>query len=563
MRFLKQLLVGLVVLAATLGALSIIPFLRGPSRELQLLLLLLWPLLAIALNIVWFGVLLTMTIYGGARSKPGLAIAPLVFMVIWLTVSVAQRWWILTVLDPQLSSASTNQVAVTSRTLIMIGSGSVDRKIIADGHIDHLIRVRRDNGDRTKISSFEDVSIARGEACDTAAKPPLRDVSIPGRPDDCFVYKSLAELPDGLVVEQFNQDHLRPVTQARLRMQGQERLLFSWISGASVVLSYFPTFALPDSPTGIWEARPGILQVVRYGVSDNNSAKMVSAIYGVTPPYKQDHGLFAAVHPALDAADTLDFAVTFARQADVSPKSVAALLIAARDKGLVDERSISTAASLIGHDNDGWDAATEFAKGLTNDQTEQLVEQMLRRLETPHVCDDCVISRHASHPALWGWKLRERLSNPEAVQDRAIRILIHGRDLARWQYEGALKIMAALGPQQYPDYYSYFEGSLLPLILLDDTPSYSDKAIAYLRTTPRRIDRQGIRLAAKLDLVRDRDLKDYIVGIWSSDLKRLSIRGERPERYEIAAKACKRISRIEDPVIRDQDFPVDCLAASR
>lgn len=562
MRFLKQLFIGLVVLVATLGTLSIIPFLGGQSRELQVLLLLAWPLLAIALNIAWFGVLLTMMIRGAARSKPGLAIAPLVFLSIWFTVSVAQRWRIQTVLDPQLSSSSTSQVAVKSRTLIMIGSGSVDRKIIADGYIDHLIQVRRDNGDRTKISSFEDVSIARGEACDTATKPPLRDVSIPGRPDDCFVFRNLAELPDGLVVEQFNQDRLRPVTQARLRMHGQERLLFSWISGASVVLSYFPTFAFPGSPTGIWESRPGILQVVRYGVSDNNSAKMVSAIYGVTPSYPQDHIQFAAVAPRLNAADTIDFAVTFARQADVSPKSVAALLIAARDKGLVDGRSISTAASLIGHDNDGWDAATEFAKGLTNDQTEQLVEQMLRRLETPDICSDCVISRQASHPALWGWKLRERLSNPEPVQDRAIRILIHGRDLARWQYEGALKIMAALGPQ-YPDYDSYFEGSLLPLILLDDTPSYSDKAIAYLHTMPRGIDRQGIRLAAKLDLVRDRDLKDYIVGIWSSDLKRLPIRGERPEKYEIAAKACKRISRIEDPVIRDQDFPVDCIAASR
>lgn len=186
---------------------------------------------------------------------------------------------------------------MTSRTLIMVGSGGVDRKIIADGHVDHLIQVRRDNGDRTKISSFEDVSIARGESCHTATKPPLADVSIPGRPDECFVSRNLAELPDGLVVEHIDQDHLRPVTEARLRMHGQERMLLSWISGASNVLTYFPTFAIPNSPTGIWESRPGILQVVRYGVSDNNSAKMVSAIYGVPPPYQQDYGRFAAVAP--------------------------------------------------------------------------------------------------------------------------------------------------------------------------------------------------------------------------------------------------------------------------
>ena len=32
-----------------------------------------------------------------------------------------------------------------------------------------------------------------------------------------------------------------------------------------------------------------------------------------------------------------------------------------------------------------------------------------------------------------------------------------------------------------------------------------------LSTKPRGIERQGIRLAAKLDLVRDRNLKDYIL----------------------------------------------------
>lgn len=94
--------------------------------------------------------------------------------------------------------------------------------------------------------------------------------------------------------------------------------------------------------------------------------------------------------------------MTFARQANVSPESVAALLITARDKGLVDGRSISTAASLIGHDNDGWNAADKFAQGLTNDQTEQLVEQVLRRLETPHICDDCVISRGGLLPGSVG-----------------------------------------------------------------------------------------------------------------------------------------------------------------
>lgn len=561
MRFLKHLIVGLTILAATIGALTTVQFIvfGRLMSSLWILVLPFAPILTIGLNIAWFGLFLGMIIYGGVRSKPGVAFAPLIFAAIWMTTSIAQRWWLSASLDPQVSSRSINQDARANRTLIMRGFDSVDRKIIADGHIDHLIKVWRD--DQNKITSIEDVSIAQSDSCSAQEKNETRLYRL-DRSDVCFRSLNLAEIPDGMVVEYVDQSRLRTVTETRLRTQGKERQLFSWVRAVSSVLSYFPTFQLTPLQTRIWEAGTGVTQEVRYGVEGNSPAGMVSAIFGVTPSYQRDFGGALAVVPPLNATETLDFAETFARNADVSLKSVAALLAAARDKGLMDGRSISIAASLIGHDNAGWNAATDFAKGLTNEQTEQLVDQMLKRLETPNICGGCVISRHPSHPALHGWKLREKLLNPEPIQDRAIKILVHGRDLARWQYEGALKIMAALGPQ-YPDYDSYFERSLLPLILLDDTLSYSDKAIAYLHTKPRRIDSQGIRLAAKLDLVRDSDLKDYIVGIWSSDLKWLPLRGERPEKYEFAAKACKRISRIEDPAVRSQDFPVDCTFPSK
>jgi hypothetical protein len=560
MRVLGQIAAGLSILIVTIGVLTFIQFLvlRPPISPLMMFV---WPFLYIGLNIAWIAVFLGMIVYGGVRSRPDLAFAPFIFAAIWMTASAAQRWWLQASLNPQIWSSSVSQDARAIRTLIMFGFDGIDRRIVADGRIDHLIKVWRD--DHNKISSIEDVSIVRSDSCTAEEKQVSVRLYKLERPDQCYKSHSLAEIPDGLVVERVSQLRHRTETQARMRIQGKERLLLSWYTGVSSVLSYFPTFNLPGSPTRIWEASLGITQDVRHGMDDNNPVKMVSTIYGVPPSYRQDLGPALPVVPPFDAADTLDFAVTFARQSDVSPKSVATLLVAARDKGLVDGRSIGIAATLVGHDNAGWNAATDFAKGLVNDQTEQLVEQMLIRLETANVCEDCVTSRHAAHPALWEWKLRERLSNPEAVQDRAIRILVHRHDLAMWQYEGALKIMAALGPQEYRAYDSYFEGSLLPLILLDDTSAYSDKAIAFLRTKPGQPTSQSMRLAAKLDLVRDRDLKEYIIRIWSADLRRLPIRGERPEKYEIAAKACKRIARIEDPVVGDQDFPVDCSFPSK
>jgi hypothetical protein len=96
--------------------------------------------------------------------------------------------------------------------------------------------------------------------------------------------------------------------------------------------------------------------------------------------------------------ETLDQAETFAKQPNVSPKSVAALLIAARDNGIVDERSLDVAASLIGHDSEGWAAVTDFVKKLTNAQTELLVEKVLTRLETPNICEHCVASSSLAYP---------------------------------------------------------------------------------------------------------------------------------------------------------------------
>jgi len=181
-------------------------------------------------------------------------------------------------------------------------------------------------------------------------------------------------------------------TQARMRSGGKERLLFSWYQGQAYVLSYYPVFGFFVPSTRLWEAGSGLSHPVRYGLDDIDSITMISAIYGVTPAYEPDSGA-PLPRPVPSPTETLDQAETFAEQPNVSPKSVAALLIAARDNGIVDERSLDVAASLIGHDQEGWAAVTDFVKKLTNAQTELLVEKVLKRLETPNICEHCVASR--------------------------------------------------------------------------------------------------------------------------------------------------------------------------
>jgi hypothetical protein len=300
---------------------------------------------------------------------------------------------------------------------------------------------------------------------------------------------------------------------------------------------------------------------VRYGLDDIGSITMISAIYGVTPAYRPDNGA-PLPRPVPSPTETMDQAETFAKQPNVSPKSVAALLIAARDNGIVDERSLDVAASLIGHDREGWAAVTDFVKGLTNAQTELLVEKVLKRLETPNICEHCVASRTVP-PSLQDWKLRERLSDANSVHERMIRTFVERHDLATWQYEGSLRFITSLGPQGYPATGNYIEGSVLPLIFIDDTPAYSDKAIAFLRGSSFRPTSAGTRLAAKFDLVRDQNLKEYMTRIWSYELDKLPQRNAPPETYAIATKACVRIARIADAALRAERFGVDCPVPTR
>src|SRR5262245_55319626 len=126
---LTQTVLGFVFLATLLGVVL-------ASTKFPALLLLMAPAINFLLNILWMGAALGMIIYGISRSKPGLAIAPILFAALWLAASVADRWRLATSLDPKVWDAPTSSDARAQRTLIMDVYQSVTRKIIADGHID-------------------------------------------------------------------------------------------------------------------------------------------------------------------------------------------------------------------------------------------------------------------------------------------------------------------------------------------------------------------------------------------------------------------------------------------
>jgi hypothetical protein len=86
--------------------------------------------------------------------------------------------------------------------------------------------------------------------------------------------------------------------------------------------------------------------------------------------------------------------------------------------------------------------------------------------------------------------------------------------------------------------------------------------IAYLRGGFQRPTNVEAKPAAKFDLVRDLDLKEYMTRIWSWQLDKLPQRNASPETYAIAHKACERIAAISDPALRTRNFGVDCPVPS-
>jgi hypothetical protein len=549
-RFIEDAALGVAILATVV-------FMLGSIRVPLLLVAFTGNTISSLANVVWFATLAGFVVLGGAKSKPGFALAPLMFAVVWFGASVATRSWLQASIDPKVWSTPVSPEASAQRTLIMDSYQSIDRKIIVDGHIDKLIKLQHDNSTH-KLVGVVEISTAEGDACSAEDKRNSPEFGNAGRPDACFKWRDVGEIPDGLVIETID----RPAvvngisrccreTQARLRRGNEERLLFSWFQGDAQVPAYFPQLALLAEPTRLWEPGTRVMQTVRYGADDIAPSTMVNAIYHVLPDYSRDNGWQPRSAP-LTSEEALDRAQSLSKLPNVSLQAIASLLITARDKGIVDARSIDLATSLVGHDTEGWIALLHYASGLTSDQTEALLEDIFRRLETPNVCANCVMSGKFS--GRWE-SLKGRLSHPDQAFERAKLIFGKRSDLADWQYEGSLWIIMSVGPQGYPASESFLHRAIPPMLFADDTPSYSDKAIAYLRVDSQFVQPNNLheRAAEKLDLVSDQQLQEYISGVWGRDsLSTMRARGAPPGRSAQADKICARIAHIADPELKKQ-----------
>jgi hypothetical protein len=542
-RFASQLLAGLFILGATLALLISVPF---PL----LLLSFVAPMIGGGLNLIWFSVLLGMLLIGAWRSKPGLVAAPIVFCALWLGASFVSRKMLEAQIAPEVWAAPVAPEAKGQRTLIVDSYESVDRTILADGHVDKLVKIYHDDGTAARrMTSIEEITLSSNNTC--AGKGRWQQTL------ECFKWRDLGDIPDGLVVERIHRIRIGQgpsgcnETQAKLRDRDQERVIFSWFQCQARVLSYIPVLGFFNDPTSIWEFGQGPFQLVRYGQADIAPRTVVGAIYGAT------YGVDSPTRPKAPPAspeELIESAAGLARHPGVSLRSVAALLADAQKAGLVDARSIETAVSLVGRDRE-WTAISTYVNNLTVAQLALFLERTMERLEIPDICNDCLGTMYTMNFGPWTgspWTgIRARLPELDNVVARATRLFEQRSDLAIWQYEEALRLTMALKSSDEKEA-SRQASILLKILAADESSAFSEKAIAYLRGVGRaRWSVPQSAMAAKFNLVKDQHLKEFITGFWGSSLTSLEGRSP-PETLRQAAIACKRIAQISDPSLRDQ-----------
>ena len=277
----QQLVAGIAILGATSVLMGVL-FVAGFAFYAPVLVFAQYPL--------WFLVVLGMLLWGVHRSKPGYVAAPFIFFALWIGVSLVSRIALTTQIDPRVWAAPVAPEARAQRTLIVKSDVPVARRII-DGDVDKLvaIHIHYNSVGIPEGSHIEEITLAKGDACSSAEMRASGQLHRAGRIDECFKWRDLDSIPDGLIVQRVASSipHCNE-TQARLREHDQERVLFSWFQCESFVFSYIPVFGSYRAPTSIWGFDGGPTHVVRYGQRDIGPKTMIHAIYQVPATRRLD-----------------------------------------------------------------------------------------------------------------------------------------------------------------------------------------------------------------------------------------------------------------------------------
>lgn len=451
--------------------------------------------------VVLVTILLTL---GITRRRPGLALSPLLFFVLWAGAATAQRLVILHTEDPQLADRSLPRNLRDNQVLIVEEHQACCRhiKLLADTGVRSYVQLTKD--DKGKITALTSHRLARGDACRPEDFRNAVMLARAGRTDECVATEKLTEVPDGLLLRLVRMRWYEgsfvccDEGQFVLRSGGAERTAATWRHGYRRVLTFLPFGMYVSTQVGgLWDFKiGGPFQRVAVGGPSFDTGAMTAAVYGVN--------LQDPITPAkLDAAEIKRRALALLDSKDIFRRTSAIdLALELQTARRVDDDVIRAVTRLVGNDYTIQDKLRNFASRLTPDQQRAFMDLLFARLEDPN--DDTPLAEFGESAT--------RGIGPRPIVDdyrqRAEDLFVHRRDLKRWQYQIALYIATGAVRFKSPAYAAAQE-RLFQSLRDDLTPSFVPRTLAFSTVFFLRTDDERRLFAERFDLVPDRALEAY------------------------------------------------------
>jgi hypothetical protein len=537
-RHVRDAVIGTIIIAAIYYALATLPL---PVMAMAYIL----PVIVGGFNGILFIAAGLMLVVAAWRRRPGLALAPVLFVALWFSAAVVQRVVIAAREDPKLAERPVPADLRSIRTLII--ESQVTQMccglftLLADGLIDRYVHVFLDHDH--KLSRIEAYDLGRGDEC----KDEDRGLSVllarAGRTDECIRRKTIDAIPDGVVVRMhaFARAYAAMGCCNRgtisIRSGETETLRATWYYGKRAVLSYLPLFG--DHGWGqtvpLWSSGSGgPAQLVDIGGPPFHHEELAAAVYGID--------WRAPVKPAVASAPELVqramALVQLPKWGDRLPALDIALTL--QEQRLVNDDLLDVVAALVHGAGQGLDTTMSIMRfwGHLNDNDKRsFIERVFARMENPaqgYDFNECVLSFHLPPEKFPG------------VAERAENIFVNRRDLKPWQYELALRL--AQKPYRGMTPPPETRQRMFMALQDDESEAFARRAIAFKRVYLFAPDEEREFFSRRLDLVPDQLLKEYLDGTgWhrSSNEKALS-QATRDYRQ----RALVRIAAIRDDQLR-------------
>ena len=257
-RFFLQVASGLSALATLYILIEGLGWVPGNFFIMALILGTLTPIL----NLIWAWGCLAITIFGAHKGMPGVAWSPVIFGLLWCSISIVQRAY-LTIPDHPVTDLRSRIASVPKdlrdQTVTLLGikeSSYWYTKALAARQIAAVVRGNPQQLDAQNTYLWK-TTYAQGEMCRKKGVNldwgENRELQAVGRANECFIQDIESRVPNGVIIRGRGSYDAGFTTDVLVRENGRDRTVAEFSTSGNQILSYLPSIGWGRYPsTGIW-----------------------------------------------------------------------------------------------------------------------------------------------------------------------------------------------------------------------------------------------------------------------------------------------------------------------